>query len=436
MHAALTRRVLFPARRRLVDEKARLYEEMQEPAVIAFHQVQRFNTMWHYCLNEVPFYARWAREHGLPRDISHPDELADFPTLTKREFVENAAEIFQHGRIRDAYSTGGTTGTPTRYPRGPQDVLGIYAGLYAARSWSGIRPFDRYVHLWGHSHLFGQGRAHRAIALIKRHLADRIVNGVRIDAYDLTEEAMASHLKALINAQPDYLVGYTSAVFKLARYIERRGLEPLQLARLRHVVLTAETVTDADASLIRRVFNADVVVEYGAAELGIVAESRGATWPLHVLWDSHIVHVAADDGSLRITTLEPRKFPLVNYAVGDQADAPAGHALILNRVTGRIQDAVQVATTSGAPLALSAILPVHILKSRDGVLSVQFRQVGTNQLEILLHADRELDLAEVAKYFARELRRDHHEFDPQSTVFRQIDAPILSRAGKHLLLVD
>jgi phenylacetate-coenzyme A ligase PaaK-like adenylate-forming protein len=434
MYAPLLRQVLFIDRQREVARRARLYDMTQDRADIERHQVERFNALWRYCLEQVPFYRQWAVEHDLPRQITGVSDLRHFPLLTKQVMVEQAEEIFQRGAIADAYSTGGTTGTPVRYPRGAHEALSNYADVYLTRRWWGIRPFDSYVHLWGHSHIFGGGVA-GAGRRVKRAVADRLVNARRLNAYDMTEDAIEGHYRSLVRSNPVYLVGYTSAIFKLARYMEDHGLDLRALRRLRRVVVTAETVSRADADLITAVFGAPVVTEYGAAETGLMAASVGGTWPLKVLWASVILQ--ADRGDLSVTTLNDRLFPLINYAIGDRAepgDVENGNALTVASVIGRGQDVIRVVTTDGRRLELSAILPVHILKSQPGITTVQFRQEA-ERLRIFVCASHPVDVTDLKDRFARDLRRDHPTFDRDSVDLEQVAAPLLTRAGKHALFV-
>jgi phenylacetate-CoA ligase len=435
MYARTLRQILFLNRQKEIARKRRLYDQKLNRTDIERIQVDRFNKVWRYCLSEVPFYQHWKAENGLPASITKPSDLQSFPVLKKRDIVDRADEIFQHGTISAAYLTGGSTGTPVRYPRGEGETLEIYANTYLGRSWWGIRPFDSYVHLWGHAHLFGASAERFAGA--KRRAADRVVNATRLSAYDVTQSAFRSHYDTLLRRNPTYLVGYTSTIVKLARYIDGKDLDARRLARLRAVIVTAETVTPADVNLMKTVFRVPVIIEYGAAETGTMATSRGASWPLQVLWDSYIL-LLADDGALTVTTLSDRLFPLVNYQIGDQAepgDVESGNALTLASVLGRIDDVVRVATNDRGALELSAHFPVHLLRDGLGITSIQFRQDAPDRLSIFLQADHQLSLTAVAETFTREMRRDYPTFDPASVTFEQVSEPQLTKAGKHALFV-
>jgi phenylacetate-CoA ligase len=428
------RSVFLTGRQREIARKRDLYDRPAPVTEIARAQVDGFNRIWRHCVAEVPFYQRWSRTHGLPERITRLADLADFPVLRKRDVVDHEDEIFQHGRIKDYCSTGGSTGTPMRFPRQPRDTLDAYANLYVGRGWWGLRPFDSFVHLWGHAHLFST-RPHRWLIKARRALADRFVNGTRLNAYDQSEAAVRSHYRAVIARDATYLVGFTSTLFKLARFMQSEGLAPP--ARLRAVVVTAEMVTPAEVELIETAFRVPVVVEYGAGEVGVIAVSRGQTWPLQVFWDSVLVR-PADGGGVRLTTLNDRLFPLINYDIGDLVDIADGDADTVIRIAsvrGRQQDVIRVSSRDGATIELLALMPIQILKYQPGIVAVQFRQDGPGRLRIFLQMRDEPRLSDVAAVFTREVLRYQPTFDPTSVTFELVDEPALTPAGKHRLFV-
>jgi phenylacetate-coenzyme A ligase PaaK-like adenylate-forming protein len=434
MHPALLRRTLFPARRRVLTEKVNLHQSLHNRQDIERLQLERFNAQWAYCLAEVPFYRRWQAEHRLPQRLSHISELQGFPWLRKEDLVRRHNEVFRDWSVTKAYSTGGSTGTPVRYPKGRQDTAALYANAYLGRSWWGVEPFDACVSLWGHAHLFGFGLRGRA-AQARRRAADHLLNITRLDAYDLTDRSLHSHYEAIRDSSAVFLVGYTSAVFRLARYVERNGLSWGTL-RLRAAVLTAETVSDADVEVVGRVFQCPVVIEYGAAETGVIAYSHRATRPLRVLWDGFACLVD-EGGSLSVSTLDRRLFPLINYSIGDvvrSADVRDGNALEFTEILGRKQDVLTFATATGMPVSLSAIMPVHILKGYPGIHSVQFQQQDDGCVSISLQGDRRLDLQDVEQYFLQNIHKDHPDVDAASTRWEQVEQHPATRSGKHVLV--
>ena len=340
--------------------------------------------------------------------------------------MERSDELVKAGTVvRRWATTGGSTGEPARYPLGATEAGINWANMYLGRGWWGIRPFDEHAMLWGHSHLFRTDLKGR-IAKARRKGADRVLNITRLNAYDMRDQALASHVRRLRACDPVFMVGFTGSVFRLARYMEANGLA-LQMNRLRGVILTSETVSDADIDTVERVFGVPVIIEYGAAETGVIAYSRDETRPLQVFWDSFICMRDAD-GILSLTTITPRLFPLVNYQIGDlvrACDASDGSV--------RRQDVIRVAAIDGRELELTAIQPVDILKGYPGLRSVQFEQHDAS-VSVFVEMLGKLDPDEIRGHFARELRREFPDFDPHSVTFVQTAEQQLTPAGKHRLI--
>ena len=432
MHPLILRRLIFRKRQQWVARKSALYSEQPARHEIEARQVARFNARWSECLS-MPFYRRWAAEHDLPAGIERPTDLLSWPLLTKDVLVERAEEVFADGD-RLAYSTGGSTGRPARYPRGKADIGPLYGNMYACRAWWGVRPFDPQIALWGHAHLFGTGvGGHLRVA--QRRAADHLLNIRRLDAYDLSASTLEAHAHRIATSDPAFIYGYTSAVFKVARVLHESfvGYEP---RGLRAVSVTAETVTDADLDTIAGAFKTAVTIEYGTAETGVIAHSRGTTRHIQVLWDAYIA-LSDEAGNLVLSTLDRRRFPLINYAVGDLVeplDEDGGNCLSLRAIVGRQKDVLTLRSRAGAAVEVSAILPVHILKTYPGITSVQFSRVPPTAARIHLEVDRTTDVAAVAAYFREQFGRDYPDVDTSECLtFELVTSADLTLAGKHRL---
>ena len=53
---------------------------------------------------------------------------------------------------------------------------------------------------------------------------------------------------------------------------------------------------------------------------------------------------------------------------------------------------------------------------------------------LVIHVEGEVELDALAGLFAGEMRREHPGYDPASTTFVAVDRPLLSPAGKHVLI--
>lgn len=436
MKDALVKCLLLRKRLKATEDKMRLYQHIVDDGEIVERQIRRFNLVWKRCLESIPFYQLWRDKHHLPDRISCLRELQDFPLITKRVIQEHQDLIFQNGRIRRAISTGGSTGEPTRFPFSSDDVRpAAYANVYMGRSWWGIDPLDPMLLFWGHSHLFGTG-ARGLWSHYKRKLYDICLNVRRLNAYDMSIGTIEEYYREYRRSNPSVILGYTSCIYKLAKYMFEHQLDCGSKERLKAIIVTSESATGSDVELISNVFGVPVIIEYGMAETGVIAYSHETTWKLRVLWDSFIA-TAGDDRILNVTTISDRFFPLINYRTDDVVEVlreAGGSLLELGSIQGRKQDVLKIGALDGSYLEVSGILLVHVLKSYPHLYSIQCEQLEQNTVRILLAADRPLNLSDVKDYFIREVRKDHANIDANCILMEQVESVSKTLAGKEGLV--
>jgi phenylacetate-coenzyme A ligase PaaK-like adenylate-forming protein len=248
----------------------------------------------------------------------------------------------------------------------------------------------------------------------------------------MTPETIKNYFSVYRQKNICFVVGYTSCIYKLAKYIYENNLHCGKKDSLKAVILTAETVTKCDVELLRRVFHVPVVIEYGMAETGVIAYSYETTWNIKILWDSFVA-TAGSDQIINITTIYDKLFPLINYhtedvvEVGKEVD---GSILEVSSILGRKRDVLRVGSIEGSDLELSGILMVHALKSYPHIFSIQFEQLESNGVRIFLVADRQLDLQHVKMYFLKQIRKDHKNIDASCLDITQVDTISKTLAGK------
>ena len=137
-----------------------------------------------------------------------------------------------------------------------------------ARGWWNVKPLDGIFLIWGHSHLFGDGIKGQ-INYYKRLFYDWLINTKRLSAYDLSINSLSNYYQILKKSNPTLIIGYTSAIYKLAKHIDENNLDIENKSNLKGVVVTSETVTNYDINLIKKVFNVPCIIEYGMAETGL-----------------------------------------------------------------------------------------------------------------------------------------------------------------------
>lgn len=428
------RHLVLSRRRAAVSRRSKRYAEACEQDIVV-EQNAMLRIVWERAVEQQPFYRMWADRHKLPSRIREVRELEGFPPLTKDDLREHHDLVFARSSPARVYSTGGSTGTPVHYPRGRGEALERYAGAFVARSWYGIEPGDPYVHLWGASHRFGEGRQ-AVIRQWRRNLLNWGLGAVRLNAYDLSPEMLVEHARRVWETNPVFIAGYSSSVVRVARTARSQGLDHASLTRLKAVLVSAEAISDVDIDVLTEVFGVPVINEYGSAETGAIAVSSGDTWPLRVLWDSVAV-TPGEESEIHVTTLHSRAFPLINYRIGDRATGLSmeqGSALQIGRIEGRRQDDLRLRREDGGQMVASAILPTHILKGLPAIASVQI-YCQNEHVTFYITADELLDASGVKDFFLTQVAHDGTVLDPTFLHVVQMERPHLTPGGKQLLMI-
>ena len=426
----LLKKIAFKNRINLIKYKTKLYKEVSDREKIEQYQLESFNKIWANITRSNPFYKMWKDKHDLPHRINSIEDLKNFPILTKKDIQKNRGLIFNHLGNYETISTGGSSGEPVKFPTSKNEQNLNYANTYLARGWWGIKPLDSYLLFWGHSHLFGTGLSGR-INQYKRDLKDWLINTNRLNAYDMSYKTVDNYCKELFRSNPVVIMGYTSIIHKVSRYIKEHNLDIGNKSNLKSVIVTSEVVTNYDIELIESVFNVPCVIEYGMAETGVIAFQHNKSKNLKVFWDSFIC-VKNNNNNLLVSTINNRIFPLINYQTDDIVKCDDfSSILLIDEIQGREKDVLNIADKDGV-IILSGILMIHILKSYKGIYSIQFRQLKGLRVEVRLVADSEVSLSNVKQYFLRNIRIDHADVSEDSFVFKNVNNIEKTIAGKEI----
>lgn len=430
------KKLFFEKRLELLSQKKARYIQLQSSEEKYAYQLAQFNTQWKVLSQSHPFYSKWAKEHQLPSQITALQELRKFPILNKAIIRENYDLIFSHLEKYYTLSTGGSTGVPVKFPSSKQEKDEEYATVYLGRSWSDIEPMDSIAHIWGHSHLFGTGIKGK-INEIKRKISDRLINTSRLDAYNMSPSNLHDYYQKICLQKPAAIIGYTSTLYKLAKYMDENALR-YNHAGLKAVIVTSETITKNDYDLIEKVFSVPAVSEYGMVEAGLISYSKGWDRQHHVFWDQ-IIAQSDVNGQLYISTLYNKDFPLINYDTTDSVQ-PANQYLTsiesFSEIKGRAIDVLLVnAQNLANPLSLSGILMIHILKGYPHLYSIQFKQLENNLVKIMLVSPIQLDLNKLKDFFLSTLLNDYPTADPSAFFFEQVSTSVKTIAGKEGLIL-
>ena len=421
----ILRNSFFKKRLKILEYKKKSYFISRSIDEIKQYQIDHFNKIWHKAIIEIPFYQHWKKKYNLPNFIKSLDELKYFPVLEKKHIQKNQDSIFLSLKNYNVISTGGSTGKPTRFPISDEELLNSYANQYLARGWWGIKPLDRIIFIWGHSHLFGDGIKGK-INQYKRLLYDWIINTKRLSAYDMSLNSIEKYYQILKKSNPVMIMGYTSSIYKIAKYIDENNLNIKNHSNLKGIVVTSETVTNYEVNLIEKIFNVPCIIEYGMAETGVIAYSKKSSDNMELFWDTFI-GVKDDENVLNITTINNRIFPLINYKTDDLIESNDSHHILkIKKILGRKNDFIKIKVGNNI-LETHSEFFTHILKSIKGVINFKVIQKKNLAIEIKYVS---LNDSDISVSFFNEICKEFNSIDKNIFSFTRVDEIPKTISGK------
>lgn len=432
---SLVRNTVGKSRYQLGLKEKSFFADPPTPEEIAERQVEKFNQTWARAL-KLPFYRQLAGEHRLPAVISRLDELDQWPVITKDLLREHEELVWQGMDRSRSYTTSGSTSTPFSFPAGKDDFGPWYSALWSYRATAGLAPFDSFGAFHDIHPGTVTGRVGLARNFVQRRVKDVLNNSWMFEPLPKEEEELDRQLARLARTRPEYLVGRTFSLMRLAQHANKTGaLREVGYAP-RYTILTSEMITDESVKAVTEGFGTTVLSEYGSVELGVIAASLPeTTWPMRVLWHKAILRTGEEDNVL-VTTISPRAFPLINYQLGDAIDptltGPGGTVLELGPVRGRLVDIIELPDRNGVRHDYEGWSLAEAVTSPD-VRGVQLVE-HDDSLTVLVVAP-EIDRADYLRQAAESVQVTYPELQAGSVQLAFIDSMIPSKRGKQLLMV-
>lgn len=429
----LIKNLIFKKRIELISQKKKMYNNTVSKEFIYQYQLKLFNEQWKNIIKNNSFYKYWKNIHSLPKQINSLEQILEFPKLTKRIIQDNQELIFDNVQNYKVINTGGSTGEPTKFPTFQEEQINNYANAYLARGWFGVSPLDEIFLFWGHSHLLGGG-IKGYLNNIRRFIYDALINTKRLSAYDLSIDTLKANHKTLSKSNPVLIIGYTSTIFKLAKYIKENNLSIGNKSKLKGIVITSETVSKVDVDLIEEIFGVKCIIEYGMAETGVIAHSSKITRGMNFFWDSFI-GIKGIDNILYLSTIHKKAFPLINYKTEDLIVTKNNLSItVVDSITGRSKDVLKV-YSAGKIFQISGIFLIHALKSYKGIYEIQFAQKKDYKVKISFTSNKALDIIKVSNYFIKNLRFDFPKIHEGCFIFEQVKSLEKTISGKQRVFV-
>lgn len=275
-----------------------------------------------HCRQSVPYYMRVMRDLGDSFYDDPEEYLRRFPVLTKstvRSHFDELKSVDLPQRRWYFNWTGGSTGEPLRF---------IQDWEYAARSGAISLLYSKLVgreigecqtYIWCSARdITGGTERWRA------RLANRLTNTTFLGVFRLGSSNMREYLSVLNTKRPKLIVAYPLALYELARFAEREGLEVAPQAA---IIVSAATLYPFMRDTIERVFQCRVFNRYGSREVGDIACERPGLEGLWVApWGNYVEIFDGEGnrvpdgtkGEILVTSLSNFAMPFVRYRIEDR----------------------------------------------------------------------------------------------------------------------
>ena len=231
-----------------------------------------------HCYDTVPYYTQLFDRLGIkPEQIKTREDLALLPVLTKQTIRDNYDNLFSTAispkRWRKS-STGGSTGMPLKFCTDTAEWSSWKASTLRAWEWYGLQLGDKIFSLGGSS-------INKKKQLFSfKGLYDRVImRNYKYSSADVTDESMHRNYVEMMKLKPAALRGYGSALYILARYIEKQHLP---VCPIKVILTTGEVLMPEYRRKLEEVFHAPLYDAYGAGDGGILSHECPEHQGLHI----------------------------------------------------------------------------------------------------------------------------------------------------------
>lgn len=323
---------------------------------------------------------------GYPEDA----ELTELPVVNKDTF-RNQYSRFLSSEYKDARDnremcTSGSTGTPLRMIQNKDKIrhntaAGIFLGA-AAGYYIGMK--EAFIRVWVNNVKKSRFR------LLQENM-------IMMDSSRMDDEALAKMLRIIREKRVKTLVGYSSALGELSRYIKHHP-EECRGCEVQAIIPISEAMPHPVRKDLEKQFGCPVRAWYSNEENGIMGLQNPEDEGYHIDTESYYYEILKMDsdepaapgelGRIVITDLYNYAFPILRYDNGDTAVAEIREKngrfrLYLKELYGRRSDLIYDCQGK----AVTPYVITNNLWDVQGVKQYRFVQEGPAQYTLQLNGD-------------------------------------------------
>lgn len=315
------------------------------------YQVEALRKLLIHANESVPYYKAVFSRHGLQSaDLKKTDlsNLHKLPVLSKDVLREKGTSTLLSNRLEKGgtlLNSSGSTGSPVQILYSPamhQRWFGVFE--HRVRNWAGVSSFESRGMIGG-----------RKVVPDHKppfHRYNHFEKQVYFSNYDISNANAQLYVDAMNKYHINYLTGYASGNYLLAKCIQEEGL---QAPRLKAVLPSSFKLDAEMRKALEAVYQCKVYDSWGSVEAcGLITECEYGK--LHINPDVGIIEILDDDmqpvppgkeGTAYCTGLLNFDQPLIRYRIGDrmvqgnEEVCSCGRSMpFISEVTGRLEDVI------------------------------------------------------------------------------------------------
>lgn len=311
--------------------------------------------------------------------------------ITKEFYRNIVIKSPKKGLWRKKANTSGSSGVSLTIERSPKAFLNSQISFYKFLNQFNIIRFEKNIYIGG-----ARKEEKSYLKKIIKFFVFKITGTYKFVASDMVNEIQyKKFIEVYELIKPTYIHGFSSALLRIADYIETNNIKLKWKPKLVHP--NAEGLSDSQRERLKKIFCSPVAMVYGSAECHMASECKHGI--MHVNMRSCDLKTDSH-GAAILSVFESDYMPLINYQMGDiiKIDEPKSpcdcgkHTKVITDIIGRLAD--QIKLPSGRVLT-HPDLNMLIFQLDEEKLIHEYQIIhysGTNSVELRCSADDHLNL--------------------------------------------
>jgi len=273
------------------------------------YQLDQLKSLLIYSYQNVPYYHDLFRLSQFdPYKFIDFQDMSKLPFLTKDLVRDNFDKLIATQNLKNGYytaTTGGTTGKPLKVLLDYDSIFKEIAYIYFYRSKLRYTFKDKLATFRG---VEFDGKFWKL---------NPMYNEIILSPFKLSKETLQRYVTKINDYRPQYLNGYLSSIYFLARLLSEKKMA--LNTKLRGIFLISENIDIKQREYVEQFFNVGSSTFYGQSERCIIAEEKEKNRYAFDPYYGFTEQILFDNNTFEIvgTGFLSRIMPLIRYKIND-----------------------------------------------------------------------------------------------------------------------